>query len=76
MTAQIEQPIRLLSRASESRCAHCPPERVCAWACIQGAGVEDILIGAVLEQSQTWTLERPEPRWEEADPALWDAFNG
>ena len=76
MTVQTNQPVRLLSRASESRCAHCPPERVCAWACIQGAGVEDILIGAVLEQSQSWALERTEPGVEEIDPALWDAFNG
>jgi hypothetical protein len=75
MTAQTEQPIRLLSRASESRCAHCPPERVCAWACIQGAGVEDILIGAVLEQSQSWALDCTALESEEVEPALWDAFN-
>jgi len=75
MTAQTEQPVRLLSRASASRCAHCPPERVCAWACVQGAGVEDILIGAVLEQSQSWALKRTEPGWEETNRALWDAFN-
>jgi hypothetical protein len=76
MTPRTERPVRLLSRASESRCAHCPPERVCAWACVQGAGVEDILIGAVLEQSQNWALERTNLGLEETNRALWDAFNG
>ncbi len=34
--------------ASPSPCDDCPPERVCAWACMQGMGVEEIVIGAAL----------------------------
>jgi hypothetical protein len=71
MRSKNEQPTRLLTRANEARCQNCPPDRVCAWACVQGAGIEDILIGAVLEQSQSWALQNSEP----AIPALWEAFN-
>lgn len=45
-----QPPVRLLARASAYRCATCPPERVCAWACIQGAGMEDIVAGAALAE--------------------------
>jgi hypothetical protein len=76
MTPQNERPVRLLIRPSESRCQRCPPDRVCAWACAQGAGIEDILIGAVLEQSRSWALESAEPAVKATDQALWDLFNG
>lgn len=67
---------RLLQRASPTRCAHCPPDRVCAWACIQGAGYQDILIGAVLERSRSWALERAEPGQDAVQQALWEMYNG
>lgn len=71
MTPEKTPPARLLTRASESRCKHCPPDRVCAWDCVQGAGYEDIVIGAVLEQSKSWALEQPDP----VCRALWDTYN-
>lgn len=67
---------RLKKHATASRCAQCPPERVCAWDCVQGASDADILVGAVLEQSQSWALEHTEPGQEAANQALWDTFNG
>jgi hypothetical protein len=73
---KVDQTPRPLAHMSESRCQHCPPERVCAWDCIQGAGVADILIGAVLEQSQSWALETELPTGQEATHrALWVLFN-
>jgi hypothetical protein len=75
MTHNDRPTYRLLTRASESRCQHCPPERVCAWGCVQGASYEDILIGAVLEQSHSWALETPEAGIEASREALWETFN-
>jgi hypothetical protein len=75
MMQPIEHPPRLLCRASESRCASCPPDRVCAWACIQGTGVEDIVIGAMLEQSQNWPLRSSDPECTAAQQALWETYN-
>lgn len=72
----MDQPLRLKTRASEARCKNCPPDRVCAWDCVQGASYEDILIGAVLEQSQSWALEDPaEAGLEPMRNALWETFN-
>ena len=51
MTPKPQPPVRLLTRANENRCQHCPPERVCAWACVQGTSLPDRVVGAVLEQS-------------------------
>jgi hypothetical protein len=76
MAAQSKpQPVRLLSCASESRCRQCPPDRICAWACLQGTSIPDRTIGAVLEQNSNWAL-KPAP-FEASDDAqiLWDAFN-
>lgn len=71
-----EQPFWLKTCASESACAHCPPDRVCAWACIQGTNCADIVTGAVLEQSHNWALDdMPEPGTP-VEPALWEMFNG
>ncbi len=74
-----EKTSHLLTQMNENRCEHCPPDRVCAWNCIQGAGIEDILIGAVLEQSQSWALDADmsnrEPGQEATRRALWDIFN-
>lgn len=75
MTDQSQPKTRLLTRASESRCRNCPPDRVCAWDCVQGAGQEDIVIGAVLEQSGGWAWQPVEPGEEPARRALWESFN-
>jgi hypothetical protein len=75
MTPHTPQSYRLLDRANENRCKHCPPDRVCAWDCVQGAGYEDIVIGAVLEQSQSWALEQSESAPDANRQALWDMYN-
>ncbi|HEC24365.1 MAG TPA: hypothetical protein ENI95_15785 [Chloroflexi bacterium] len=75
MCADRSPPLRLRTRASPSRCRDCPPERVCAWACVQGAGIEDIVIGAVLALEG---LSAPPALPEGAEPsraALWESFN-
>ncbi len=38
----------LKTRASSAQCASCPPDRVCAWACVQGANMEEVAAGAYL----------------------------
>ena len=37
--------VRIRTRASQYQCETCPSERVYAWACVQGAGIEEIVIG-------------------------------
>lgn len=68
-------PIRLLTRANENRCQHCPPERICAWACVQGAGFEDIVIGAMLERGDSWALRYAQPDAHAAQQAMWELYN-
>lgn len=75
MTPKSPLSIRLLTRANESRCQNCPPDRVCAWACVQGTSQRDILVGAVLEQSRSWALESPGTESDTAEQGLWKAFN-
>ncbi|MEP0762121.1 MAG: hypothetical protein HRF48_05215 [Chloroflexota bacterium] len=75
MTSQAPHPPRLLERASDCRCAHCPPERVCAWSCVQGLSPFDIVIGAALEQSDSWALQTPAPGQEAVHQALWETYN-
>jgi hypothetical protein len=67
--------IHLKDRQSKCRCENYPPDRVCAWACVQGTNTEDILIGAMLEQNYTWAYQIEEPELESAHEALWDTFN-
>lgn len=72
-----EQPFRLKMRPSEACCAQCPPDRVCAWACVQGAGYPDIVVGAMLEQGESWVLrDVVDPALEAINQALWESFNG
>jgi len=67
---------RLLARSSECRCENCPPDRVCAWACVQGTSYADIVIGAMLEESQSWALQPPtEAAQDTVQQALWETFN-
>jgi len=74
MTTQ--SPVRLLDHPSECRCENCPPERVCAWACVQGMNIEDIIIGAMLEDSTNWAFQTERPEAEPVRQALWNSFNG
>ena len=68
---------RLKLRATDAQCAQCPPDRVCAWSCVQGAGVTDIVIGAMLEQSDGWAFEGADaPEIAAPARALWETFNG
>jgi hypothetical protein len=75
MSSEGRASIRILTAASQFRCDRCPPERVCAWGCLQGAGIEEIVIGAAL------VLENaPGPAWTDqgllpSQEALWDSFN-
>lgn len=67
---------RLLARATASRCTQCPPDRVCAWACVQGMNVEDIVIGAMLERGDDWAFQPVTEAGQEANKdALWDVYN-
>lgn len=63
---------RIQATASRSQCDGCPPERVCAWACVQGRGVEEIVIGAALAREDT--LDRVAAGRSGCD-ALWDRYN-
>lgn len=64
---------RLHTRASESRYRHCPPERVCAWACVQGIGIPDVVIGAALALADV--PGSGDPGIEPTRQALWDRYN-
>ncbi|MBN1966309.1 MAG: hypothetical protein JW910_16795 [Anaerolineae bacterium] len=73
MTEHPTANIRLLTRASDHRCQNCPPDRVCAWGCIQGAGMMDIVIGAGLVLDGRDRL--PEPGAATGQNALMQAYN-
>lgn len=47
-----------LAPMSEDRCKNCPPDRVCAWACAQGMGVLEILLGEALADQARCALTR------------------
>ncbi|GAB4415300.1 MAG: hypothetical protein Kow00106_10700 [Anaerolineae bacterium] len=76
MTALVTPASRLLERANEARCAQCPPERVCAWACVQGINRADAIAGAVLEQSHSWARQAPVAGLAAVQQALWEMYNG
>lgn len=76
MSSATTHSTRLLPRSTESRCRTCPPERVCAWDCVQGAGAADIVTGAALEQSANWALDSTTPPGTGAiSRALWEVYN-
>jgi hypothetical protein len=69
-------PLKYRATASAYQCAVCPPDRVCAWSCVQGAGMEDIVMGAVL--AAEGKLKTPAPIYNPAEAnaaALWESFN-
>ena len=65
---------RIRTTASQSCCDDCPPERVCAWGCVQGAGIEDAIIGAALALEGSPGVQF-DPGSEPTRAALWDSFN-
>jgi len=76
MTELKELTLRIRTTASCYQCDACPPDRVCAWACLQGASPEDIVIAAslVLDGVPGWytpVVEGAEPTHD----ALWGSFN-
>lgn len=76
MLQATELPVRIRTTASPHQCDCCPPDRVCAWACVQGASPEDIIIAAALalEGAPGWEP----PLAEGGEPtraALWSTFN-
>jgi len=72
-------PLQFRATASAYQCAVCPPERVCAWSCVQGAGMEDIVMGAVLEaEGKLKPPPKAAPTYDPAEAsaaALWESFN-
>ena len=76
MPEKTQATVRPLTRMNEARCAQCPPERLCAWDCIQGASPMDMIIGAALEQSDNWALHAPDASHETVSRALWEVYNG
>lgn len=70
-----EPSMRIRTRASECQCAQCPPERVCAWACAQGAGVEELVAGAALMLEGRLSPYLAEPGAEAVRDALWESYN-
>lgn len=70
-------PFHLKARATETMCATCPPDRVCAWGCVQGMNHADIVIGAALEQSSGWArTHHDDPGTLATQHALWELYNG
>jgi hypothetical protein len=56
----------------EMDCENCPPDRVCAWACEQGMGVLEVLMGeALAEQARLWPVE---PEVEAVQEALHEIY--
>ncbi|HML22625.1 MAG TPA: hypothetical protein PKD09_13315 [Aggregatilinea sp.] len=72
-------PIRSLTplpRSDEARCRICPPERVCAWDCIQGANAEEIVINSLLEQRASSAPDIATPSGtDDTSRALWEVYN-
>lgn len=73
MSTKANPTTHLLARASECRCRNCPPDRVCAWGCVQGASIADIVIGAALFLQGAAAI--PDPGIEPARQALWACYN-
>jgi hypothetical protein len=58
------------------RCAECPPDQVCAWACQQGWGMHEIAIEAQLVAEGV--LPPPVDPTEAAQcvrQAMWESYN-
>ncbi|GAB4471617.1 MAG: hypothetical protein Kow00124_08830 [Anaerolineae bacterium] len=77
MVAPINITTRIKTVQDASACAHCPPDRVCAWACVQGTGISDIITGAALlfDGRLNDPIPPADPGAEAAELALWESFN-
>lgn len=65
--------IRIRTTASSWQCDACPPDRVCAWACVQGFSPEDVIIGASLALDGVPYASPPLD--DDSAHALWSSFN-
>jgi hypothetical protein len=71
-----DSPTEIPTCVDPARCAVCPPDRVCAWACEQGWGVNDILVEITLIEAGK--LPPPESVDEAVQcvrQAMWERFN-
>jgi hypothetical protein len=77
MSTDIKRQFSSRSSASSHQCDECPPERICAWACVQGAGLEEIVVGAMLalEGRTSPALLLCEPDTQPITEAIWDSYN-
>ncbi|GEM_PF-2564474 len=77
MSTDIRRQFSSRSSASPHRCNECPPERICAWACVQGAGIEEIVVGAMLalEERISPAPFPCEPETQPITEAIWDSYN-
>lgn len=73
MNVQSDYKYDLLSRVSAFQCRACPPSRVCAWDCAQGANVADIVVKASLATSRAAATD--EPGQSAARQGLWNRYN-
>lgn len=64
---------KAIGPVAQDRCDVCPPERVCAWACEQGQGMLEIMMGeALAEQARlAWPIAVD---LDPAQQALYEAY--
>jgi hypothetical protein len=67
----------LKTRASAAQCANCPPARVCAWSCVQGANMEEVAAGAYLmaEGRLNPVAPRPSPEVQAVADELFENYD-
>lgn len=73
MSDPTQPQIRIRTTASPAQCAACPPDRVCAWACVQGFSPEDVIIGASLALEGVPNYHPA--LTDDSSDALWSSFN-
>jgi len=65
-----------LTCVDPKRCAHCPPDRVCAWACEQGWGVHEIAVHTNLIQNGVLAPPAdPEEDIASVRQGIWEGYN-
>lgn len=77
MATDIDKLFPSRSLVSPHQCHECPPERICAWACTQGACIEEIVVGTALalESPILSSLLLCEPDVQPITEAVWDSYN-
>ena len=71
----MDENFRLQTRARACRCRDCPPDRVCAWDCVQGMNMADIVIGATLALERQINIPDPEEENSFVFEGLWRTYN-